>query len=476
MAVTREYSDPCNNLESTHQTLQRLHKTRKGTIKMPTQLTIDRIDKTFGVSSKELKTYVEREGVDNKFTEALNTSKIVVIHGSSKQGKTSLWKHHTSPDKTLQLNCGTIENITALHTQILKKVGFTISTHKVTNEVSPQVGAEFNFLGISAGAKFEGTHTKSTEHINIDLNPTDANDITDALLQVGFKGTFIIEDFHYLNTKTQKDFTKTLKTFYDTGHLDATFVIVGVWKEANRLEVYNGDLGSRITTINVDEWTPDELTKVISRGEELLEISFEHTFKGELVHHCEGAVYLLQSACRTACITHMNRQSTEDSEVTGDARLLISDKIREQSARYEHFIIDYAEDDRTQKHHIRKWVIAILVAYVRHFDNRNYVTRDELASALSLLHPNYPKLTKGTMISSLGRTLTSVAQRQNDIGITPPVLSYDENARRLNVVDLGFMIWLRNTDLSDVDNALSLPAADGNIDLFIEYLGDVNGW
>ena len=80
------------------------------------------------------------------------------------------------------------------------------------------------------------------------------------------------------------------------------------------------------------------------------------------------------------------------------------------------------------------------------------------------------------MISSLGRTLTSVAQRQNDIGITPPVLSYDENARRLNVVDLGFMIWLRNTDLSDVDNALSLPAADGNIDLFIEYLGDVNGW
>lgn len=74
------------------------------------------------------------------------------------------------------------------------------------------------------------------------------------------------------------------------------------------------------------------------------------------------------------------------------------------------------------------------------------------------------------MISSLGRTLNLVAQRQNDINLTPPVLSYDENARRLNVVDLSFMIWLRNTDLSYVDEALSLPSTDGNVELFMDYL------
>lgn len=437
---------------------------------MSSKLTKERIDKTFGVSSRELKSYVEREGVDNKFIEALKTSKIVVIHGSSKQGKTSLWKHHTSSNKTLQLNCGTIEDITALHTQILKKVGFTINTHKVTSEVNPQVGASFNLFGLEAGAKLEGTHSRSSEHINIELNPADANDITDALLQVKFQGTFIIEDFHYLNTDTQKNFTKTLKTFYDTDNLDVTFVIVGVWKEANRLEVYNGDLAGRITTINADEWTPDELAEVISRGEELLQISFDPIFKWQLVHHCEGAVYLLQSACRTACINHMNSYSTADNELTGNAYQLISDEIRKQSARYEHFITDYAEDDRSQKHHIRKWVIAILVSYVRYFADRNYVTRDELASALTLLHPNSTTSTKGSMISSLGRTLNLVAQRQNDINLTPPVLSYDENARRLNVVDLSFMIWLRNTDLSYVDEALSLPPKDGNVELFMDYL------
>ncbi len=438
---------------------------------MPQNFTEETIDKTFGVSNKVLKSYIEREGVDDRFIEALKTSKIVVIHGSSKQGKTSLWKHHTDPTKTLQLNCGTIDNITSLHTQILRKAGFTIDTKVVANEITPQIGGSINIFGINAEAGASGSHSTSTESISLEINPTDANNITDALVQLKFKGTFIIDDFHYLDAATQEAFTKTLKTFYDTDTLDVTFVIVGVWKETNRLEVYNGDLAGRIRTINADAWNNDQLTHVISRGEELLNITFDHEFKKELVYHCEGAVYLLQSACRTACINHLNSLKQANTAVNGNALELISNEITLQSARYERFITAYSEDDRSQKHHIRKWIIAILAAYIRSSEDRKYVTRDELTSALDYLHPSI-SANKGSMISNLGRTLNNVAQRQNDKKVAPPVLSYDENARRLNVVDLSFMIWLRKTDLSLIDEALSLPANDGNIRVFMELLFD----
>lgn len=287
-----------------------------------------------------------------------------------------------------------------------------------------------------------------------------------------FTGTIIIDDFHYLSEETQDKFTRTLKTFYDDETLEVTFIIVGVWKEANRLVVYNGDLSSRIKTINADEWTDEQLRNLIEHGESKLGLQFEEEFKANLVHYSEGVVYLLQAACRTACIQHIGDKYANPQIVNGDAQVLIKHEIQNQSGRYEHFITDYSEDDRCQIHPVRKWIIAILISYIRHYPARNFVTLEELKEAVRALHPNSNNRTIGSLVTNLSQNLKNVSKRQQNIELKPPILSYDQNSHRLNMVDLGFLIWLRHTSLLTIDEAIGLPNRDGDIETFIDLLFD----
>ena len=60
---------------------------------MSNQITWQDVNRTFGVSKHILDSYIERAGLDDRLKQALRGRNIIVIHGSSKQGKTSLWKN-----------------------------------------------------------------------------------------------------------------------------------------------------------------------------------------------------------------------------------------------------------------------------------------------------------------------------------------------------------------------------------------------
>jgi hypothetical protein len=52
-----------------------------------------RLSDVFGIAAKKLETYVER-GADDDFKRCLQGRQHIVLHGSSKQGKTSLRKRY----------------------------------------------------------------------------------------------------------------------------------------------------------------------------------------------------------------------------------------------------------------------------------------------------------------------------------------------------------------------------------------------
>jgi hypothetical protein len=57
--------------------------------------------------------------------------------------------------------------------------------------------------------------------------------------EAGDTRTIILEKFHYLNDEKQKQLAFDLRTFQELG---IRFVILGVWREKNRLSQFNGDL------------------------------------------------------------------------------------------------------------------------------------------------------------------------------------------------------------------------------------------
>ena len=113
-------------------------------------------------------------------------------------------------------------------------------------------------FGASAegGAEVEKENTKESTTSPLELDPDDVNDIISALNSIKFNKYIVLEDFHYLPTETQKDFSVALKAFHEESKY--CFIIVGVWLEENRLTVYNGDLTGRVTSINADKWEDND--------------------------------------------------------------------------------------------------------------------------------------------------------------------------------------------------------------------------
>ncbi|WP_454258266.1 hypothetical protein [Pseudoxanthomonas mexicana] len=52
-----------------------------------------------------------------------------------------------------------------------------------------------------------------------------------------------MENFHYLTDEVQQQFAFDLRAFQELG---VRFVILGVWREQNRLAQFNGDLLGKV--------------------------------------------------------------------------------------------------------------------------------------------------------------------------------------------------------------------------------------
>lgn len=266
-------------------------------------------DDVYGVTRDLPLTYVERENVDAKLIENISRDKHIVIFGSSKQGKTCLRKHCLQDNDYLLIQCQNDWPISRLCESLLKGAGYRteISTSKTSegrNKIKASIEAGFKVPGFggakaSMAAEEEEKETITKSDVELEIDPADPNDIIRALSQVGFSKYIVLEDFHYLPQETQESFSFILKTFHEISKY--IFIVVAVWREENRLIVYNGDLSGRVISVDADEWSVEELKSVVSIGEGLLNIKFNEEFIDRLITASFGSVYLVQEALYRLC-------------------------------------------------------------------------------------------------------------------------------------------------------------------------------
>lgn len=197
----------------------------------------------FGISRELPLNYITRKNVDASLIENLTRDKHLVIYGSSKQGKTSLRKHCLEETDYIVIQCSNKWSLSELHSAILKQVGYEVTQSKTRAasgkyRILAKVSAAVWGAGINVEGAKEWEKSSSTTTQPLELDPEDVNDIIKALQ--GFQKFIVLEDFHYLNVETQKDFSVALKAFHEKSKL--CFIVVGVWLEEGRLTVYNGDL------------------------------------------------------------------------------------------------------------------------------------------------------------------------------------------------------------------------------------------
>lgn len=409
-------------------------------------------DEVFGVARDIPLNYVTRPDVDDVLNRSLKMKKHLVIFGSSKQGKTSLRKYNMAEGSYSWITCSNRWDLGELHAAILKAVGFEISQsstisqgkhHKIQASIKGQLGTQNSKIGVDIAAETGDNTEAETEKIKLELDPDDVNEVIGALNEAKAKKFLVLEDFHYLPDETQNDFAVALKAFHESS--DYTFVVVGVWKDENKLIQANGDLSGRVISINADKWSTEKLSEVIKGGEERLNIRFAPNFKSSLLEGCFGSVYVVQEACRVVCEEKgIWRTQEENVEVDADAQRIIKQVVNANSARYRGFIESFASGFQSSALEMYRWLLLpILTADVETLD-KGLAMRD-IKMMLDRYHPKGP-LNAG----NLTQALKSTVSLQIHTNLKPVIIDYDESIRRLNVVDQSFLIWLQHQDRYDL--------------------------
>lgn len=420
---------------------------------------IHRSESVFGISRDLPLNYVTRNDIDVLFNDSLKRHKHVVIFGSSKQGKTSLRKKYLSEEDTIVIHCSNKWSLEDIHINILKRAGFEITqSTKKTSSGKFKIVASIKSMFIPALTPSMGLETERSKQTEITLNPLeldpeDVNDIISALKSLNFKKYILLEDFHYLNTDAQRDFSIALKAFHENSNF--TFIVIGVWLDENRLSIYNGDLTGRVISINADKWTQKELEEVITKGEELLNITFDTHFKKYLLENCFDSIYIVQEACYSACLEHDINETQEHNVTIGtniNMNILIKKIVNQQSGRYNSFLTKFADGFQATTLEMHKWILYPVIT-AESGDLGKGIRYSEIRKSIQSKHPSGTELNPG----NLTQALQSVASLQVTKKLQPIIIDYDETNLRLNVVDKSFIMWLQFQELNEILELANLP-------------------
>ena len=272
---------------------------------------------------------------------------------------------------------------------------------------------------------------------------TDPRQIIDILKQASPKTIIVIEEFHYLPERTQRQFAFKMKTFHEIS--DYIFIVVGVWLEENRLVVLNSDLGGRIASINADMWSRDDLRRVIVEGGNLLSVSFPETFVDQLLNEAANSVYVVRETCYRAleeCSIY-NKQK-ELVEYQGDVSVkAIVKGIADSLSDYHSFVYNLSRKPENTGFF---WKIVIfMLASAPPQDLLSGLSTRKLRTSLMKFKPELINI-KDNQIRAL---LSQLGGLQKTSGL-PVIFDYDRSDDRTKITDKGFILWRKTQKKDDI--------------------------
>jgi hypothetical protein len=427
------------------------------------------LEDVFGVSGKPVASYVERSRVDDYFKDALRTDKQIIVYGASKQGKTALVKKYIDYDSNIVISLSPRTTLKDIYQAILRKSGVSLKTSytegtgdatKIKGKASIQGAVALVLKGkLDFGVEKNSSSKLEDKYEEIEFNLELPDDVADLITRVGNKKVIILENFHYLPEDLQRAFSYDLRTFQD---LKIRFIILGIWKEANRLAQYNGELQDRITEVPVEPWREEDFRSIVKKGEPLLNISFDEKIVAECISNAFGSVGVFQELLKATCQeSGVERKSHENKNIDDIAALqrAIAKKTEEYSGRHLRNLEAIASGHGSviQKDaplpYFLQYYIVMHILDIGYDGFNGGVSKESLMHAIKQSHHRKDDL-KGSQLTAVLKGLTEV---QSGKGISPPVIAYDSNSRQLKVVDSTFYFFLKNANLKEVKDEIVCP-------------------
>ena len=421
-------------------------------------------NEVYGVSNEMIETYIEREKVDTLFVEGLQKNKHIIIYGASKQGKTSLTNKHLKEGDYVKVNCSPQMTTLSIYSSIVRQLDIEVLDYRETAEktgddVSIGLKAILH-IPILGGESHAATSTTkenvtSQKFRTIEYNLALAQDLSELLKKVNFSKRIILENFHYLQETVQKQLSTDLRIFEDYNIL---FIILGIWRERNRLTQFNGDLVDRIVEVPVEPWEKEELKKIVKVGMPLLNVSFENVVD-HIIESCFDSVGVFQEICKESCyFAGINETSDKLVEINLDnVQKAIEKKKDDYSSRHirslESFIGQTSRSLDEIPLYIPYYFIKIL--FSEPFEEiTDGITRKNLHDKIMSIHHRPADVRS----SDMGYFLTTVVASQIKKGISPPIFDYDAGTKKIKIIDSTFYFFLKNSNAEEILDMLPIPS------------------
>jgi len=428
-----------------------------------------KLEKVFGVSREPVLSYVERPQVDGLFKASLKSDKQIIVYGSSKQGKTALVEKHVPYKDNVVVRCDPLSTTADIYKAIMRALGVNIQVEVTDGETTSKKaiisgklegGVPFVASGeVKSGLEEGGEKREERKYRAIEINLSLAQDVGDLLKRQGIGKFIILENFHYLSEETQRNLAFDLRTFQEMG---IRFIILGVWREKNRLTQFNGDLLDRIVEVPVEPWEKTEFFSVIDKGELKLNIRFSPAIKEGVIESAFDSIGVVQELLKTIC--YLAEIETTQDEVIGINNVSLMVKAIQNKA------VDYASRHLRSLESIaggRKASRAkdgLLPLYLPYYtvvallkfkfeDILKGIQREDLEEAIKKMHHRGKDVRPGDM----SNLLHNFAQLQAEKKIVPPVFDYDQSTRTLRVVDSTFYFFVKNNDMDRIVENIANP-------------------
>jgi hypothetical protein len=430
----------------------------------------------FGVKSSLVKSYIERESVDEKFKDALSSGNEIVIYGSSKQGKTSLLLKHLDVDRYIKVECSPQTTTVDIYKSVIRQLGITFiesETVESTTDKGIKVSGGFKVkipfigeTGINPEVSNQAGYSKEQNTTHVEYNLALAQDVSELLRARKFKKFIVLENFHYLPNEIQETLAYDLRIFQDYGFI---FIILGIWREANRLVQFNGDLLDRVTEVPVEPWDRDDFLRVIAKGEKLLNANFSNV-KQKIAEESFNGVGVVQEICKLCCLeAGLRSTSKEKIQITSDhfevAKQKKADEYGVRHIRnFESFVdVRVRISSQSGKPSLAYPYYFIRLLLTHDFEEiHNGLSRGQLLEEIRKIH-HRPSDVRS---SDLGKFLHNITQHQISKRIQPPFVDYDRGGKTLKIIDSSLYFFLKYCDRAAILDDIQNPIEDTTYDDF----------
>jgi hypothetical protein len=429
------------------------------------------LEDVFGVSAKPVLSYIERPDVDERFLEALVSDKEIIVYGSSKQGKTALVSKYLPYDKHFLVSLTPKMSVLDIYQIVLNKAGvriITSTTERSGTETAAGVGARVKAViplfgggeaSASGSVKADSGTAQSFEEVPVNLELP--QQVADLLNRVGSDKWIILENFHYLNDEAQQQLAFDLRAFQELG---VRFVVLGVWREKNRLTQFNGDLLDRIFETPVEPWVKGDFRRVVEKGSEQLNIRIAEPLVARAIESSFASIGVFQELLK-GLVANAGVESSSSTRVEIDdmqhLTKAIAQKASDYASRHQRALEAIAaghlgsggpKNDKTPLYLPYYLVRVILEGGYEAIAGG--MRRAELHERIRRIHHRAGEDVRASDISNL---LYGLGNLQASKRISPPVIDFDKHENRLQVVDSTFYFFIKNADLAEILREIESP-------------------